>query len=649
MNPSKRRPAGILRLAAVLLLACVYACDDMRDKDEPAGGTVTSESGTAELYVLCEGLFNLNNSTLARHTFGDGKTETGYFRRMNSRGLGDTANDMAIYGSKLYVVVTVSSQVEVIDLPTGKSLKRIPMLAEDGSSRQPRYIAFDKGKAYVCSFDGTVARVDTTSLSVEAYTPAGRNPDGICALNGKLYVSNSGSLDSPNYDNTVSVIDIPSFGEVKKITVGDNPGRIEADSYGNIYVTARGNLTEANYKWVRIDSATGEVSGALNEEVLNFTIHGDLAYLYSYDYNLKSARIKVYNIRKDDVERDNFITDGTAVTTPYTIRANPYSGNIYMTDVYDYQVVGDVLCFNPAGELQYRIHGLGINPNCVVFSAVSSQPGDGGTPGEPDAVFASKVWEYVPAPSQFMNTVTTAYREGFAPGDVLNYATTRIQSRSLLTLGGFGGYIVLGFDEPVPNVKGSYDFRIYGNSYGNAGSGGGSSEPGIVLVSKDTNGNGLPDDEWYELAGSEYHSEKVVRNYEITYYRPSTPLGDVKWSDNRGHTGSIPRNEAHTDNSYYPQWVESNEMTFRGNRLPDNGVEDGTGNWVQYPFAWGYADNQPNDSEHSRFDIGRAVDGDGNPVELDEIHFVKIYTAVNQVCGWLGETSTDITGVERCN
>ena len=33
-------------------------------------------------------------------------------------------------------------------------------------------------------------------------------------------------------------------------------------------------------------------------------------------------------------------------------------------------------------------------------------------------------------------------------------ATRRIQQKSLLTLGGFGGYIVLGFPHPIPNVTG---------------------------------------------------------------------------------------------------------------------------------------------------------------------------------------------------
>ena len=75
---------------------------------------------------------------------------------------------------------------------------------------------------------------------------------------------------------------------------------------------------------------------------------------------------------------------------------------------------------------------------------------------------------------------------------------------------------------------------------------GGNSEPGIVLVSKDTNGNGLPDDEWYELAGSEYNSPATIRNYEITYYRPTPADGDVKWKDNQGKEGYIYRNTYHT-------------------------------------------------------------------------------------------------------
>ena len=41
------------------------------------------------------------------------------------------------------------------------------------------------------------------------------------------------------------------------------------------------------------------------------------------------------------------------------------------------------------------------------------------------------------------------------------------------------------------------------------------------MVAYDRNKNGIADDdEWYELAGSEYNKEETIKNYKITYYRP---------------------------------------------------------------------------------------------------------------------------------
>ncbi|NDV64865.1 YncE family protein [Bacteroides sp. 224] len=635
----------------LLFLACFSSCDDMEDIDtnQQENGTV-QETGTEELYILSEGLFNLNNSTLMRYTFKDNKRIQEYFRTINRRGLGDTANDMAIYGSKLYIVVNVSSQIEVIDLQTGQSIKRIPMLKENGSARQPRNIAFHKNKAYVCSFDGTVARIDTTSLDIDGIVKVGRNPDGICVQNNKLYVSNSGGLDNPNYDNTVSVIDLSSFSETKKISVGSNPGRIKADKYGNVYVVVRGNITDGNYAFKRIDSQTDEVIETMNEQVLNFDIDDHIAYLYNYNYSTNESRIKVYDLNTQTTIRDQFITDGTILETPFGIHVNPYSGNVYITEAYNYQVTGDVLCFSPHGQLLFRLNDVGINPNTVVFSNESSQSNidEPEEPGKASA-YATKVLEYYPAPGQFMNTSATAYKDGFTTKDVLTYADELIKKKSILSLGGFGGYITIGFDHTIPNVTGAYDFKIYGNSYYNSLGKGGSSEPGIVLVSKDSNENGLPDDEWYELAGSEYYSDKVIRNYEITYYRPKTLLSEIQWKDNQNSEGVIPRNGFHSSNSYYPAWIEADEITYKGTRLPDNGINEGTGsaeNWVQYPFPWGYADNMPNNSEFSQFKIDWAVDQNGQSVHLDGIDFVRIYSAINQVCGWTGEISTEISTIE---
>lgn len=655
---------------ACLLMGCVlplfYAsCDDMEDK--PVTSTVEgqiTETGTAEIYILSEGLFNLNNSSLTRYSFRTHQLKTNYFSTINKRGLGDTANDIALYGNKLYIVVNVSSTLEVVDFTTGQSIKQIPMRTENGSSRQPRHIAFHKDKAYVCSFDGTVARIDTTSLEIEATVKAGRNPESLCVQNEKLYVSNSGGLDYSEgigVDNTVSVIDLASFTEIKKITVGPNPGCILPDSENFVYVATHGkNIVEGDYHLVKINSHTDEVERVFDEKVMNFAIQGNVGYLYNYNYQTEDASIKMFNLQTGETIREHFITDGTQIHTPYGIHINPYSGNIYITEAYSYTVTGDVLCFNQNGQLQFRLNRIGLNPNTVVFSnrasSTDTEEEEQPSPDAPSA-YANKVLAYCPAPGQFMNTSTTAYEKGFSAEDVRRKAEEKLKDPylCLLSLGGFGGSIVVGFDHTVPNINGAYDFKIYGNasydSFGTlTGALGGSSEPGIVLVSKDVNGNGLADDEWYELKGSEYNSKHTIKDYAITYHRPASPLSSVKWTDNQGNTGYVYRNETHTKNDYYPAWIEEDEMTFYGSRLKDNAVNEPRPgmpeHWVGYCYAYGYADNHPNDEKGALFKIDWAVDKEGRSVKLDGIDFVKIYTAVNQYCGWMGEISTEVQAVE---
>ena len=655
---------------ACLLMGCVlplfYAsCDDMEDK--PVTSTVEgqiTETGTAEIYILSEGLFNLNNSSLTRYSFRTHQLKTNYFSTINKRGLGDTANDIALYGNKLYIVLNVSSTLEVVDFTTGQSIKQIPMRTENGSSRQPRHIAFHKDKAYVCSFDGTVARIDTTSLEIEATVKAGRNPESLCVQNEKLYVSNSGGLDYTEgigVDNTVSVIDLASFTEIKKITVGPNPGCILPDSENFVYVATHGkNIVEGDYHLVKINSHTDEVERVFDEKVMNFAIQGNVGYLYNYNYQTEDASIKMFNLQTGETIREHFITDGTQIHTPYGIHINPYSGNIYITEAYSYTVTGDVLCFNQNGQLQFRLNRIGLNPNTVVFSnrasSTDTEEEEQPSPDAPSA-YANKVLAYCPAPGQFMNTSTTAYEKGFSAEDVRRKAEEKLKDPylCLLSLGGFGGSIVVGFDHTVPNISGAYDFKIYGNasydSFGTlTGALGGSSEPGIVLVSKDVNGNGLADDEWYELKGSEYDSKHTIKDYAITYHRPASPLSSVKWTDNQGNTGYVYRNETHTKNDYYPAWIEEDEMTFYGSRLKDNAVNEPRPgmpeHWVGYCYAYGYADNHPNDEKGALFKIDWAVDKEGRSVKLDGIDFVKIYTAVNQYCGWMGEISTEVQAVE---
>lgn len=277
--------------------------------------------------------------------------------------------------------------------------------------------------------------------------------------------------------------------------------------------------------------------------------------------------------------------------------------------------------------------------------------------------YITRVHEYRPAPGQFVNELPE-YSEGDTEESMRQKAEDCLayNAGTMVTLGGYGGYIVVGFDHTIVNRPGEYDFKVLGNAFystGAAGGSGGSSEPGIVMVSADVNGNGIPDDAWYELAGSEYQKPSTIKNYEITYYRPDeakTPVPGtdpsitdstyVRWTDNQGGTGYVSKVVFHKQ-SYYPQWLSDETLTFEGTRLADNAVdESGDGSYyVLYAYDWGYADNHPNDSEKSNFKIDWAVDAEGNPVHLQGIDFIKIYTGVNQFNGWLGECSTEVAGV----
>ena len=264
---------------------------------------------------------------------------------------------------------------------------------------------------------------------------------------------------------------------------------------------------------------------------------------------------------------------------------------------------------------------------------------------------ASRVLEYTPAPGQFINNPQAGFPADTpitTSAEAVAYAQARLKmggepdagaetaSYGYVSLGGWGGYIVLGFDIPVPNT-GDYDLYVTGNSFN------GSSEPGIVWVAQDADGDGSHLGEtWYELKGSEYAN--AVFGYGTTYVEQ--PDGTVAWTDNKGGDGSIDRT-IHTQ-SYVPAWVQP--LSYTGTRLPDNVLFDQeTGIYDMTSFAWGYVDNASTidgAGTKNRFKISNAVDADGNPANLRQIDFVKIQTGVNCKAGNnVGEISTEVCAV----
>lgn len=275
--------------------------------------------------------------------------------------------------------------------------------------------------------------------------------------------------------------------------------------------------------------------------------------------------------------------------------------------------------------------------------------------------FVTTVFEYRPAPGQFVNEAPA-----YSPGD--DEETMRRKAEEALagnaggivTLGGWGGYIVLGFDHMIVNQPDQYDFRILGNAvYSDERhpEQGGTSEPGTVWVSYDANANGLPDDEWYELAGSE--DMRARTNYQLTWFRtpedhvrtpfPAEDLVDttyIFWRDADAVTGYMAQNRYHLQN-YWPLWNDADRIVCTGTLLPPNAVsyeDGGMRKFILYNYAYGYADNHPDYTDGACMDIGWAVTSDRRSITLPGIHFLKIMTGVHQQCGWIGELSTEVSG-----
>ena len=275
------------------------------------------------------------------------------------------------------------------------------------------------------------------------------------------------------------------------------------------------------------------------------------------------------------------------------------------------------------------------------------RPKDGGSQANWNRVF-----EYTPAPGQFINELKTGGFDGtqINPESAVEYAKNRLENENWISLGGFGGYVVVGFDHSISNTR-SYDFGVIGNAFD------GSSEPGVVWVMQDENGNGFPDDTWYELAGSEHGKFETYRDYAVTYYRPTGIGMPVQWTDNYGGSGEVDYlAQFHDQDYYYPLWIGAESYTLTGTRLEArNYDQSGNGTyWVNPHYDWGYVDNfSPSDFNSSDkanfFRISNAVDFEGNPVKMNHIDFVKVQCAVNAKSGWLGEVSTEVCGFYDCS
>ena len=349
----------------VLLLLSLISCRQEVEIPGPEGGNVGQPeyTGYAGFFLLNEGNMGSNKATLDYYDYTTAQYTRNVYAAANPSAvmeLGDAGNDLKLYGGRLYAVLNGSGKVEVMRLNHVDSIP-YPLPRRIGQVDIPncRYIAFHEGYAYVTSYAGPVqidpeyrqagyvAKVDTATLQVVATCTVGYQPDELAVAGGKLYVANSGGYMFPNYENTLSVIDLATFTEVKRIPVAVNLHRVRADRHGQLWVTSRGDYDTVPSRLCCVDTRTDAVTDTLDIPCSDLWIDGDSLYLYGTDWSSGEANYGIVDVRTRQPVADRLLPDGLRVEMPYGIMVHPVTKDIYLTDAKGHVTPGTLHCFTP--------------------------------------------------------------------------------------------------------------------------------------------------------------------------------------------------------------------------------------------------------------------------------------------------------------
>ena len=341
------------------------------------------------MYLLNEGNMGSNKATIDYLDFCKGIYIRNIYGERNPnviKELGDVGNDIQVYGNRLYAVINCSHKVEVMDLHTCHRIGQIDI-------PNCRYIRFHGDKAYISSYVGPVSidpnaqlgaiyEVDTATLRITRQVTVGYQPEEFEIIGNYLYVANSGGYRAPDYDSTLSVVDLTNFRQVKKIPVCVNPHRVRKDQYNRLWITSRGDHKEVQqqltcFSPISNSSSERPIGGmpSNSHTVASYSISssemviiGDSMYYYGTHWSDETMSNQitygVFNIQSPITNNQypisniqSFITDETEqnIKIPYGIQVNPYNGDIYITDAKNYVSSGQLHCYSREGKRKWSV------------------------------------------------------------------------------------------------------------------------------------------------------------------------------------------------------------------------------------------------------------------------------------------------------
>lgn len=347
-------------LLVLALMHVLSSCSSFDiDTDIPEGG-----SSSYGAYILNSGMMGSNNSKLTYFDLLSGTLTTNIFSTQNGRGIGDSANDMLIYGSKMYISVTGSAVVFITDLK-GKLIDQVELIGED-TKLAPRQLMSDGGKVYISYREGYIASVDTSTFAVTK-AKVGPYPEGMACVGNKIYVAITDANNHPNYANIVQVLDKATLQVEKELEVAYNPQTFHKVSSQWLYLVSRGNYGDKPAALQKINLLTDEVV-TIEGVYPTLMVIADQGYAYilstEYDADWNES-VKYYKFNIDEEKVEVFVTE-ELVPHGYCIARDPLTGYI-LIGTSDYISTGDVYILTHRGELVHKFDTGAMNPYKICF------------------------------------------------------------------------------------------------------------------------------------------------------------------------------------------------------------------------------------------------------------------------------------------
>ena len=353
-------------LVALLALTSVVftftSCSEDEGWNNFGNGKIQMSNPT-RAFILNEGSMGRNNSNIIYFDWATGMVfPSDLFTQQNGVKLGDTGNDIEVYGNDLLVAVNVSNYVALLD---GYGVEKSRVSFEQYKNLgQVRNFTTIGNKVYAVSYGGYVStlRVDGDKLVYEDSLKVGERPEDIINLNGKLYVL----LQGANYNDNRMAVFTAGSKEIKYVTVLTDPEDLYVAD-GKVIV--RGYGASYSNEWGIYDPSTDTYTDKGNASVIGVG-NGKLFIGYSltnWSTGDTTSELSVYNMSTGKSESffKNMPAE-IATTSIYSISVNPYDNKIYVA-TSNFKENGVIYVFDAEGNYERSFSAFGINPHAIVF------------------------------------------------------------------------------------------------------------------------------------------------------------------------------------------------------------------------------------------------------------------------------------------